>query len=259
MQINNSLTNKTKKEQNMKKIIFTLLALVGTMSMNAQKVQVMKIYNGDQLVAKYKPNQATHVVFVEELATTGTEKRTGNIDVNWVQLWENGPKFAEYNVGAANNKAEDYGVYYAWGGSQNRVDDHNTGSEALTGDTDTATKLWGDKWRMPTKEEFQALLVNCNVEWIDGSEKKYNNTDVTGLLCTGKGEYLFNSVFLPAAGYCDRGSVYVKGDYGLYWSCTPDADVSDGAHDLYFVSRDQVVGGDFRRYGGSVRAVLAEE
>ncbi|MDO4824289.1 MAG: hypothetical protein Q4A08_09010, partial [Bacteroidales bacterium] len=35
-------------------------------------------------------------------ATTGTAKATiggSEVDVKWVQLWENGPKFAEYNVG----------------------------------------------------------------------------------------------------------------------------------------------------------------
>ena len=47
----------------------------------------------------------------------GTAKRTGDIDVRWVQLWEGGPKFAEYNVGAENKNAEDYGGYYCWGSS----------------------------------------------------------------------------------------------------------------------------------------------
>ena len=58
----------------MKKIIFTLLALVGTMSMNAQKVQVMKIMKNGEVIAKYKAAEADEVVFVEEIETTGTEK-----------------------------------------------------------------------------------------------------------------------------------------------------------------------------------------
>ncbi|MCQ2383171.1 MAG: 2-hydroxyglutaryl-CoA dehydratase, partial [Clostridia bacterium] len=37
-------------------------------------------------------------------------------------------------------------------------DDHNTGTSDLYGDTDTATKLWGDNWRMPTNDEFSDLL-----------------------------------------------------------------------------------------------------
>ena len=233
----------------MKKILFSLVALVCSMSMNAQ---VMKVMKGNVVVATYTADQADNVVFEEAqgLTTTGTAKRTGDIEVNWVQLWENGPKFAEYNVGAANNKAEDYGGYYAWGGSQDMVDDHNTGSATLTGDNDTATKLWGNAWRMPTQAELQALLANCDVAWttVNG---------VNGRKFTGKGGYASNSVFLPAAGYCYGGDVDVRGYDGIYWSSTPNG--GSNAYDLYFGSGDQDVGGRGRRDGGcSVRAVLAE-
>ena len=248
----------------MKKIIFTLLALVGTMSMNAQKVQVMKIMKNGEVIAKYKAAEADEVVFAEELETTGTEKRTGDIDVNWVQLWENGPKFAEYNIGATS--ATDYGGYYTWGGTYANgkgitwTDDHNKGDSNLscTGDniTDTATNLWGENWRMPTEEEFSNLLAKCDVKWIDGSTEKYNNTTVTGLLCTGKGAYSSNSVFLPAAGYNFGGDVSGQGDCGVYWSSTPKD--SDIAYDLYFDSGKKCAGNYYHNSGYSVRAVLAE-
>ena len=233
----------------MKKILLTLLALVGTMSMNAQ---IMQIYNGETLVKEYKASEATHVVF-KEVPTTGTEKRTDNIDVKWVQLWENGPKFAEYNVGAANNKAEDYGGYYAWGGSQNKGQDKKSGTDALSGDSDTATKLWGSNWRMPTKEEFDALLnnQNCTCTWT-------TQNGVNGLLCKGKENtaYSSNSVFLPAAGGCDYGDVFDQGDDGGYWSSTPNG--SNRAYDLDFFSGNQYVLSSLRDYGFSVRPVLAE-
>ena len=239
----------------MKKIIFTLLALVGTMSMNAQVTQVMKIYHDNVLVAKYAVDQANKVVFEEIPATAGKATATiGGVDkdVNWVQLWENGPKFAEYNVGAAS--ATEYGGYYAWGGSQDKVDDDYTGSGDLTGNYDTATNLWGSKWRMPTKAEFEALLNsdNCEVEWTTN----YNGTGKNGLLCTGKDAYSSNSVFLPAAGYCDDGNVDCQGTFGVYWSSTPES--SYEAYLLDFNSRDQFVVNDERRHGFSVRAVFAE-
>ncbi len=45
------------------------------------------------------------------VTTTGKAYATGpDCDVNWVQLWKNGPKFAEYNVGATS--VTDYGGYY---------------------------------------------------------------------------------------------------------------------------------------------------
>ena len=192
--------------------------------------------------------------------TTGTAKRTGDIDVNWVQLWENGPKFAEYNVGVTDGKAESYGEYYAWGGNQNVEGvvspTYKGGTDPLTGADDTATNLWGSNWRMPTQAELEALLSSCDVEWMNGSTKKYNNTTVEGLLCKGKGAYASNSVFLPAAGYCYDGSVNDQGDGGYYWSSTPKG--SDRAYGLIFVSLFQSVGSDSRDRGFSVRAVLAE-
>ena len=183
----------------------------------------------------------------------GKEAAEGIGKVRWVQLWENGPKFAEYNVGATS--ATEYGDYYAWGGSQNKVDDHNTantGSWNLTGTDDTATNLWGSKWRMPTQAELENLLKsdNCNVEWKDD----YNGT--AGLLCTGKDAYSSNSVFLPAAGNCYSGHVIFQGFNGYYWSSTPSG--SDSAYDLNFDSGGQFVSGDGRDSGYSVRAVLAE-
>ncbi len=229
------------------------------MSMNAQVTQVMKIYHDNVLVAKYAVDQANKVVFEEIPATAGKATATiGGVDedVNWVQLWENGPKFAEYNVGAAS--ATEYGGYYAWGGSQDKVDDDYTGSGDLTGNYDTATNLWGSNWRMPTKEEFDNLLKNCTVKWINGSTEKYNNTTVKGLLCTGKDVYSSNSVFLPAAGLCDKGSVSVQGSYGHYWSSTPRGSGSYYAYYLDFRSGSQGVDYDYRDYGYSVRAVLAE-
>ncbi|MDO4824377.1 MAG: Ig-like domain-containing protein, partial [Bacteroidales bacterium] len=193
--------------------------------------------------------------------TTGTAKRTGNIDVNWVQLWKDGPKFADYNVGATNNKATDYGGYYCWGKAIDKDSNgsYKEGESALSGDDDTATKLWGENWRMPTIAELQALLNNCNVELKDN----YNGT--AGLLCTGKGNYSSNSIFLPAPGGCGYGNVYDQGEYGCYWSSTPAPDDEDGQKrarrlGFSFVSLVAKWYVDFypRDGGYSVRAVLAK-
>lgn len=207
--------------------------------------------------------------------TKGTATRTGNISVNWVQLWENGPKFAEYNVGAENNRAEDYGGYYTWGGSyKNGKDvewtaDQNTGTSKLSGDTDTATKLWGSNWRMPTNDELGTvdefemnftggLLYECTCTWV----KNYNGTGVNGLLCTGKGDYSSNSIFLPGAGFLEY-SVGVITGYGVtgqcvYWTSIPG---NGGAYSMSFYEENYAtVSRDGCRYQGySVRAVLVEE
>ena len=233
----------------MKKILFSLVALVASMSMNAQIVKIMK---GGDVVASYTAEQADSVVFEEAPAsTTGTAKATigGNeVDVNWVQLWENGPKFAEYNVGVTDGKAESYGGYYAWGGNLNKGGGYNSGTDVLTGDADTATKLWGSNWRMPTKAELDALLANCDVVWttVNG---------VNGKKFTGKGDYSSNSVFLPAAGNCVGGNVSGQGNGGYYYSSTPYG--STYAYYLYILSgSSQYVRNTNRFYDYSVRAVL---
>ena len=240
----------------MKKIFLTLLALVGTMSMNAQIIEVMK--NGQDTPVETYNGSDYYVVFKEAPATTGTEKATiggEEVDVKWVQLWAGGPKFAEYNVGATS--ATEYGGYYTWGGTFKNAesswqDDHNEGADALSGDNDTATNLWGSKWRMPTQAELEGLLANCEVEWT-------NVNGVNGRKFTGKGDYLSNSVFLPAAGTCLDGNVSGQGGNGDYWSSSPGGS-GYYACDLYFGSGSQFVYDDGHRYCGcSVRAVLAEE
>ena len=237
----------------MKKVIFTLVALVASMSMNAQ---VMKIMKNGEVEATYKGSEYS-VVFEEEQGstTTGTAKATiggSEVDVNWVQLWENGPKFAEYNVGVTDGKAESYGGYYCWGSSIDKDQSaaYKSGTDPLTGTDDTATNLWGNNWRMPTEAELEALLTNCDVEWTTVG-------GVNGRKFTGKvAPYTSNSVFLPAAGYCYYGGVHDQGFYGSYWSSTPNG--SDYAYCLYFYSGGQGVDYDGRCHGYSVRAVLAE-
>ena len=230
-----------------------LIALVGTMSMNAQMVE---IYDGDQLVSRHRVPNGGKVVFEKapNLGTTGSATRDGEIEVNWVQLWEGGPRFAEYNVGAANNRTEDYGGYYCFGMTIDKDSNgsYYNGKRTLAGDDDTATNLWGDNWRMPTKEELEALLNNekCTSVWT-------TQNGVYGWLCTGKDgtTYAANSVFLPAAGYyCVN--VFSKEDYGSYWSSTLGG--SDEAFCLYFGSFSQSMFNLSRNFGCSVRPVLNE-
>ena len=247
----------------MKKLFLTLMALAATMSIDAQMV---KITNGDQLLVKYLVPNGGKVAFEKAPPITGSVyAKEPNCEIGWVQLWLDGPKFAVCNIGAANNAPEDYGGYYTWGGKNKNgngiefFDDHNetnNGSKNLSGTDDTATYLWGDNWRMPTKEEFEALVnnENCTCTWTDN----YNGTGVTGLLCAGKEGTAFssNSVFLPAAGHCDHGGILLKGVTGLYWSSVPNGIYY--AYDLHFNSGLQEDLSSSRSMCFPVRAVLNE-
>lgn len=73
---------------------------------------------------------------------------------------------------------------------------------------DAARMSLGKKWCMPTKEQLQELLDNC--EWTYGQMEGVDGWTVTG----SNG----NSIFLPAAGMKKDGTLTTDGGY--YWSKT---------------------------------------
>lgn len=203
--------------------------------------------------SEVKPADNSEEEAIPVTSTKGVAERTGGIVVRWVQLWKDGPKWAEYNVGATS--VGGYGGYYAWSGSKDKEYYHYRGvlEDIQGGERDTAKKLWGDNWQMPTEADFYALLANCDVVWKSASESGYG---VAGRLYTGKGEYADNSVFFPAAGYCEYGKVDEIGSRGYYWSSTPSA--RDDAYYLNFFPSSQSVFFYERHYCYSVRAILAK-
>ena len=202
-------------------------------------------------------------------------------ELGGVQLWENGPYWAECNVGAAT--PEESGYYFWWGDTvgYRRENDAWVAADGSSSDFsfsdsnaptydkdpttllaegyidstgnlvaahDAATAHLGAPWRMPTDAEFSALLDNCTTTWT-------TQNGVYGRLVTGKGAYADKSIFLPAAGIGDDSYLGVLGSYGLYWSSTPDSDNSDYAWGLYFGSGYVGRYDDDRYYGQSVRPV----
>ena len=59
---------------------------------------------------------------------------------------------------------------------------------------DIASVMWGDGWRMPTRDEFNELINNCTWEWIsiDDIEGYYVTSCVPG--------FTDRSIFIPASG-----------------------------------------------------------
>ena len=169
-------------------------------------------------------------------------------------------KWAAGNVGATS--PEDYGLYFAWGETTGFTaeqvekgvrkfdqDSYKASaiSDNLTLEQDAAHVNLGGNWRMPTYDECQELIDNCSVVWTDN----YNGTGVTGRVFTSKVNG--NSVFFPAAGYCDGSSVGKVGSRGDYWSASWGS--SSGTWSLYFGSGRQNLISYFRYYGFSVRGV----
>lgn len=118
------------------------------------------------------------------------------LSVNW----------ATCNVGAES--PEGYGGYYAYGETKTKshYDEDNceikeseeTGSDFSLGDSivgtsrDVARVEWGGAWRMPTCEEYEELMENCDWELV-----KMNGTWGYGVWSRKNG----NSIFIPIAGY----------------------------------------------------------
>ena len=201
-----------------------------------------------------------------------------------VQLWADGPYWATTNIGA--EEPEDYGYYFWWGdtlgykreneqwvasdGSASGFSFSSDNSQIQTYGKDVATLhsegwitaegvlapehdaahvQWGGSWRMPTDQELQDLVVNC--EWTQTTVNGVNGYNVRG-----RGDYAANSIFLPAAGTGPGTSHYYAGSYGTVWSSVPYSG-SYNARLLYFGSGDYGydTGSNGRYYGFSVRPV----
>ena len=198
-----------------------------------------------------------------------------------VQLWANGPYFAECNVGA--NKPEEPGYYFWWGDtvgykrnssnngwvsvkdgkaftfttancstynltvaqlySKGYIDANST-SAKLTPKYDAATAHLGGSWRMPTHSELTSLVSNCS--WASTTQN-----GIPGLLFTGKNAYSSNSIFLPLSGIGESSNLTCLSPtrLGYFWSSRPDYNlvITSGTADAN--------GRDSRYYGFSVRAV----
>ena len=224
------------------------------------------------------------IVFIQdskEISTHGTVYKTVNWSIlakpelyEWVDLGlPSGALWADRNIGAT--KPEEYGLYFAWGetegyenitnekqfswsdyklcgGSSSTLTKYNNNSSYGTVDNlttleqvDDAAYTSDNTCRMPTKADFEELTANTTSTWetLNGvNGRRFTSTNG-------------NSIFVPAAGYCDDGSVDDVGSFGLLWSSSLDESSSRYAWGLYFNS-GLVDVYDSGRFGGfTVRAI----
>ena len=217
--------------------------------------------------------QAPSAAAAAPTAAFSAEKpATGTINGHeWVDLGlPSGLKWATCNVGA--NKPGNEGSYFAWGETTTKYnygwstyrycsDDsgytftkYNTKSYYGTVDNrtllemsdDAARANWGGSWRMPTDAEWTELRNNCNWTWTTQDGKNgYRVTSRTN----------GNSIFLPAAGGRNEGSLSGAGSYGDYWSSSLISVGPYYAWNVYFNSGGVYRGDFYRCYGQSVRPV----
>lgn len=184
-----------------------------------------------------------------------------------------GKLWATCNVGATT--PEGYGNYYAWGETTTKSTYNwstyrycNGSSTTLTkycrsstygnnGFTDNLTTLqlsddaaranWGGDWRVPTRAEWEELKYYTTMTMT-------TQNGVYGRKFTASNG---NSLFLPAAGRREAGSLGLAGSYGCYWSSALDWDNPGYAWNLYFKSGGCGTVLNYRYFGYSVRAVLS--
>ena len=152
-----------------------------------------------------------------------------------VQLWANGPFFAECNVGAT--KPEEYGALYKFDDAAKAV-----------------TDALGTEWRVPTDEEFNKLAGKNDGDQVCSNVWTTCN-GVKGCRFFGMTSgYEDKNIFLPAAGYDLDDGRKNAGDRGYYWSSAEM--LADFVWLLRFDEEDDpYLGFDNRSHGLSVRAV----
>ena len=188
-------------------------------------------------------NYGTHQIISEEIAPVTMSFST---TLEWSNM----------NLGAQTET--DYGVYFAWGETKGFSGDgrryyapdyllgnggtketlkytkYHGGISAYVADgatldyltellpeDDAVSVLWGNGWRMPTKEEMEALLEAAadteHYEWIwYDPEPGYKDSGHAGYLLKEKGtDY---TLFFPASGYLGQNDWGLIGKDALYWT-----------------------------------------
>ena len=216
-------------------------------------------------------------------------------ELGGVQLWENGPYWAECNVGAT--KPEESGYYFWWGDTVGYS--ANTNSATKWGSTEWRNVKWvsSENVQMSSSPFESSSCLTCDKDlsqllsdgYIDSTGNLVaahdaatahlgapwrmptdseilaleSNCDtewttrngVDGLYVTGRGSYSSKGIFLPATGDGEGSCIYVFGERGDYWSSTPYSDRSDSAWGLYLYHSGGFSEWNLRFRGQSVRPV----
>ena len=186
-----------------------------------------------------------------------------------------GTLWATMNVGAS--KPSDAGLYFQWGdtigyafnqvgtgdGQKKFASDwsdykygvypnyskYTTTGAKLELEDDAAHVNMGGDWHMPTPDQIKELIHNTTSEWT-------TQDGINGRLFTSKTGNS-KSIFIPAAGYAQDGSIHNSGDNGNVWSSMLSTNNVNNGQNLNFNSGNANLNGNNNRYNGfSVRGVL---
>lgn len=168
-------------------------------------------------------------------------------------------KWATCNLGAYN--PWEYGDYYAWGATMpfyltefsqwingktaynwanypfgdpptkyNSTDGKTSFADYNYAD-DAARQRWGGTWRIPTDEEWAALLDENYYSWVWTDNYLNDHYYHRGMIVTrknfsGTDPCAGNSIFLPSAGYMDNSTITDAVGAGYYWTASLNNTIS---------------------------------
>lgn len=222
-------------------LVFALVVGIPTCIAQEQKVTGPKKKQDTTTTHKTQPQTAQRPV-VQAISTS--QKVDLGLSVYW----------CGYNVGAHN--PEEFGNYYAWAENTTKSVYTQESYKVNTDMTDirgydvldAAREHMGDRWRLPTKEEYEELEKRC--KWTYTQYKGINGYKVVGP--NGK------AIFFPFAGIKDDAIVNWQNMQGAYWCSNVFEDdrryawvinLTKGNYNLEFTHRYE---------GRSIRAVCTK-
>lgn len=211
--------------------------------------------------------KSVHKVNVGETNPKPSTTNPINIQNDSVDLGlSSGILWATCNIGASS--PSEIGEYFAWGeketkdaygwetyelchGSYNSIfkyteDDRKS---ILEPQNDVANSELGGEWRIPTKEDMEELVEECEWKWS-------NQNGRLGWKVIGPNN---NYIFLPASGAASSYIIAGVNELGRYWTATRDKS-NYSAYNLRFkdVTDTIVVVDDTRFYGRTIRPVFGQ-
>ena len=179
----------------------------------------------------------------------------GSCNVGASHPWEYGDYFAWGETSPKTSYA--WNGYLYWAGSGNRVKKYVLDADFGTVDNlstldendDVASTSLGEKFRMPTSQDFSELLRYGRWTWtqMEGVWGYEVKSTING-----------KTIFLPAAGLMNGTNLASSGRFGYYWSASLNGKMSNEGVNLTFGSTEYSISGMTRYFGCPVRPVFGD-
>lgn len=273
----------------MKKIVFTLMALLFCLSGSAQQEDSVYVYSNGRVIRSLKLGTIDSITYskvgldgktysdyvTQVISASGDSYRNAlsAIDSVSFKVYKKNVtpgdaidlglsvKWASHNVGAS--MPEDFGAYYAWGETDEK--DNYTFRTYKYYNPDTkecaniGDNICGTAYDVATAKWGGAWRMPSLEEVTELLEKcKHEwitSNGVEGMKFTGPNG---NSIFLPAAGWRDTTDVNDVELYGDYWTGSVDKDYPLSSYTLSFGGGEVDWSIGYRSYGQVIRPVRKE-